>query len=442
MLFTRRVCIALFALGIACMPTLESRADDWVRFLGNRGDATALSEKLPTVWSSSENLLWRTELPGPGASSPIVVGDRIFLTCYSGYGDGSDGAISELTRHLMCFDRATGERRWIRSFKNPPGVDEDPYQSYITHHGYATNTPISDGSSVYVYFGKPGLYCFDLDGNEKWHRPMTSKPSKTRWGSAASPIFYKDRLILNAIEETGLVYCVRCEDGSIVWEFDPKSTLVYATPNLLRTRDGAVELILPVPERVYGIDPETGKQKWFADTTLTNEMNGSVIVKDDVAFLYGGFQGVGSLAVRGGGSGDVTDSHVLWTSRDTSYIATPVLSDGFLYWLNLSGIAYSVDAKTGERVQRRRIPGVRGGRGVKFFASLILSGDHIFAVSRRSGTFVLKATPDFPLVSQNKFADDESEFNGTPAVSDGKLFLRSNRFLYCIGHSSSTQVKE
>ncbi|MEL6105559.1 MAG: PQQ-binding-like beta-propeller repeat protein, partial [Planctomycetota bacterium] len=267
-------------------------------------------------------------------------------------------------------------------------------------------------------------------------------PTKTRWGSAASPIFYKDRLILNAIEETGRVYSVRREDGTIVWEFDPKSTLVYATPNLLRTQDGATELIVPAPERVYGIDPETGKQKWFADTTLTNEMNGSVIVKDDVAYLYGGFQGVGSLAVRGGGSGDVTDSHVLWTSNDTSYIATPVLDDGFLYWLNLSGIAHTVDSKTGERVQRRRVPGVRGGRGVKFFASMILAGDHVYAVSRRSGTFVLKATPDFPLVSQNSFEDDESEFNGTPAISNGKLFLRSNRFLYCIGQSSSTQVKE
>ncbi|MEL6107606.1 MAG: PQQ-binding-like beta-propeller repeat protein, partial [Planctomycetota bacterium] len=184
-MFTSRVGIGLIALGFACMPTVELAADDWTRFLGNRGDATAANEDLPKVWSSSKNLLWRTELPGPGASSPIVVGDRIFITCYTGYGDGSGGAIGDLTRHLICFDRETGQRQWIRSFKNPPGIDEDPYRSYITHHGYATNTPISDGSSLFVYFGKTGLYCFDLDGNEKWHLPITSKPTKTRWGSAA-----------------------------------------------------------------------------------------------------------------------------------------------------------------------------------------------------------------------------------------------------------------
>ena len=129
----------------------------------------------------------------------------------------------------------------------------------------------------------------------------------------------------------------------------------------------------------------------------------------------------------------MTESHVLWASKDTSYIATPVLKDDHIYWLNMNGIRYSVDAKTGKRIQRQRTPGVSGGRGVKFFASMLVSGDHVYAVSRSSGTFVMKATPDLPLVAQNKFEDDDSEFNGSPAVSDNELFLRSNKFLYCIG---------
>lgn len=129
----------------------------------------------------------------------------------------------------------------------------------------------------------------------------------------------------------------------------------------------------------------------------------------------------------------MTGSHVVWTSKDTSYISTPVLVDGHLYWLDMNGIANSVNAKTGERIQRRRTPGIRGGRGVKFFASMLSAGDYIYAVSRRSGTFVLKAEPDFPLVVQNQFEDDDSEFNGSPAVSDNQLFLHSNKYLYCIG---------
>ena len=285
---------------------------------------------------------------------------------------------------------------------------------------------------MFVYFGKPGLFAFDMDGNQLWQRTVESKTNKTRWGSAASPIFHNENLILNAVEENGRIYSINKKDGSINWEFDTRSTLVYSTPNLLKTADGELELVVPVPEKVYGIDPDTGKEKWFVTTTLKNEMNGAVIVEDDIAYMYGGFRGVGSLAVRGGGRGDVTDSHVLWSSKDTSYIATPILKDKHLYWLDKSGIAYCVNAETGKQIVKRRTPGVRGGRGVKFFASMVLSGDHIYAQSRRSGTFILKATPDFPLIAQNQFADDDSEFNGTPAISNNQLFLRSNKFLYCI----------
>ena len=134
----------------------------------------------------------------------------------------------------------------------------------------------------------------------------------------ASLILYKDNLILNAVEENGHIYSVDRKDGSIQWEFDTKSKLVYSTPNLLETKDGNMELIVPVPLKVYGVDPDTGKEKWFATTTLQNEMNASVIVKDGVAYMYGGFRGVGSLAVQGGGSGDVTESHVKWATKDTS----------------------------------------------------------------------------------------------------------------------------
>ena len=424
---------SLITMIIGCLLSPEVQAEDWPRFLGGQGDATTSGSSIPTQWSSDSNLKWRTPLPGPSASSPIVVNDRIFLTCYTGYGKGSKGSIGDLVRHLICVDRDSGEIQWTKPITNPPKAKEDPYKGYITQHGYATNTPISDGKSVFVYFGKPGLFAFDFEGNQLWHRKIESRVNKTRWGSAASLIFHKDHLILNAVEENGRIYSIDRKDGKTVWEYDTKSTLVYATPNLLKTKTGDVELIVPAPKKIHGIDPDTGKQKWFATTTLENEMNGSVIVKDDVAYLYGGFRGVGSLAVRGGGSGDVTDTHVLWSSKDTSYIATPVLKDDHLYWLDKSGVAYSVDAETGKRIQRRRTPGVSGGRGVKFFASMLISGDHVFAVSRSSGTFVLKATPDFPLVGQNKFKGDDSEFNGTPAVSDNELFMRSNKYLYCIG---------
>lgn len=425
-----RTCLLLTSIVALTAP--DALAEDWPRFMGADGSSTTKGSVIPTEWDATKNVKWKTPLPGPGASSPIVVGDRIFLTCYTGYGDGTKGTAADLMRHLICLDRKTGDIKWKNSVANPEGTDEDPYKGYLTQHGYATNTPISDGKAVYNFFGRPGLFAYDLDGNQLWHRKFDSRVTKTRWGSAASPIFFGDNLILNTVEEDAHIYSLSCKDGSINWKFDTGANLIYATPNILTTATGEKELIIPAPDKVYGVDPNTGKQKWFINTTMKNEMNGSVIVNDDVAIMYGGFRDVGSVAVRGGGSGDVTDSHVVWTSKIWSYIATPVLKNDHLYWIDHNGIAYSMNAKTGDVTQKRRTPGVRGGRGVKFFASVLLSGDHVYAVSRNSGTFVLEATPEFELVTQNKL-DDDSEFNGSPAVSDNQLFLRSNKFLYCIG---------
>ncbi len=240
-------------------------------------------------------------------------------------------------------------------------------------------------------------------------------------------------MIVNAIEECGKVFALNKSDGSIAWEFDTKSTLAYSTPNLVKTADGNFELVVAVPKKIIGLDAKTGKEKWFAKTTLLNEVNAAVMVSGDIVYVYGGYRGVGSLAVRAGGKGDVTQSHVLWTSRDTSYCATPVLNGKHIYWINERGIAYCVEAETGKRVYQTRVRGVRGGRGIKFFGSMVTDGKNIFAVSRRSGTFVFPTKPEFELVSQNVIEGDESEFNGTPAISGNQLFIRSNKFLYCIG---------
>ena len=354
-----------------------STADDWTRFLGTKGDSTVVAPGVPTEWSESTNLKWKAELPGPGASSPIVLGDRVYLTCYSGYGDKkvtdrktSDktaGNITELTRHLICFDRSTGDVVWQKSVDNTGVKNEDAFKSYITYHGYATNTPITDGKTIFAFFGKAGVIAFDLDGNERWRRTFEGEPNKQRWGSAASPIFYRDLLIVNAIDECGKILAINKSDGEIKWEFDAQSRMAYSTPSLVTAKNGTVELIVAVPTKVFGVNPENGKQKWQATTTLINEVNASIMVDGDIAFIYGGYQGVGSLAVRAGGEGDVSQSHVLWSSRDTSYVSTPVLKDKHIYWIDEKGIAHCVNAITGERIYRERVPGAQNAKGIKFF---------------------------------------------------------------------------
>lgn len=407
-------------------------AQDWMQFMGERGSA-ASSAKIPTTWDADTNIKWKTELPGRGASSPIIVGDRIFLTCYTGYGDGTESKIEDLVRHVLCFNRTSGDLLWKKSIDNSTVKDEDPYKSFITHHGYATNTPVSDGKAVYVFFGKLGLFAFDLEGKELWKKQIEYTTNKTRWGSASSPILFGDNLILNAIEENGKVLSISKANGDINWEFEAETTLAYATPNLVTAANGEVELILPIPKRVIGLNPEDGTQKWYATNKFEGESNASVIIDKDIIYIYGGFRSVGSMAIRVGGTGDVTKSHVIWNTRDTSYVSTPILKDGHLYWIDENGIAFCVKSESGEQVYKKRVPGVRGGRGIKFFGSMILAGDHMYAVSRRSGTFVVKATPKYELVSHNKIEGDDSEFNGTPAISGNRMFVRSNKFLYCIG---------
>ena len=407
-------------------------AQDWMQFMGERGSA-ASSAKIPTTWDADTNIKWKTELPGRGASSPIIVGDRIFLTCYTGYGDGTESKIEDLVRHVLCFNRTSGDLLWKKSIDNSTVKDEDPYKSFITHHGYATNTPVSDGKAVYVFFGKLGLFAFDLEGKELWKKQIEYTTNKTRWGSASSPILFGDNLILNAIEENGKVLSISKANGDINWEFEAETTLAYATPNLVTAANGEVELILPIPKRVIGLNPEDGTQKWYATNKFEGESNASVIIDKDIVYIYGGFRSVGSMAIRVGGTGDVTKSHVIWNTRDTSYVSTPILKDGHLYWIDENGIAFCVKSESGEQVYKKRVPGVRGGRGIKFFGSMILAGDHMYAVSRRSGTFVVKATPKYELVSHNKIEGDDSEFNGTPAISGNRMFVRSNKFLYCIG---------
>jgi len=334
---------------------------------------------------------------------------------------------------VLCFNRTSGKLLWQKSIDNSTVKDEDPYKSFITHHGYATNTPVSDGKAVYVFFGKLGLFAFDLEGNELWKKQIQYTTNKTRWGSASSPILFGDNLILNAIEENGKVLSISKANGDIQWEFEAETTLSYATPNLVTAANGEVELILPIAKRVIGLNPQDGTQKWYATNKFEGESNASVIIDKDIVYIYGGFRSVGSMAIRVGGTGDVTKSHVIWNTRDTSYVSTPILKDGHLYWIDENGIAFCVKSESGEQVYKKRVPGVRGGRGIKFFGSMILAGDHMYAVSRRSGTFVVKTTPEYELVSHNTIEDDDSEFNGTPAISGDQMFVRSNKFLYCIG---------
>lgn len=281
--------------------------------------------------------------------------------------------------------------------------------------------------------GKGGALAFDLDGKELWHINLGTEANAKNWGSASSPIVHKDLVIINASEESHCVYALDKKTGKEIWKAEG-AALAYAfgTP-VISEQGGQTDLLLSLPNELWAMNPDTGKLKWFAQTGLPGNISPSVVVGDGVAYAFGGFPRLGAMAVTLGGKGDVTQSNIVWTSNNSTYVPTPVLHEGRIYFASDAGFATCLDAKTGALIFRERLSGASAsGRGGKpFYASSVLANGHVYATSRRNGTFVFAAQPEFKLVAQNKLADDDTDFNATPALAGRQLFLRSNRALYC-----------
>ena len=423
----RSLPLLLTALPAIILAGATSFAADWARFRGPNGSGVAADAKPASTWSESQNVRWKTELPGPGTSSPIVIGERIFVTSFSGEGEGG-----KLQRHLVCVNRADGKIAWSAAI--PAVQPEDNYSGFLTEHGYASHTPTSDGQRVYVFFGKSGAAAFDLTGKKLWQTSLGTDSNRKNWGSASSPILYKDFVIINASEEGHEIVALEKATGKIAWEAKGAALeLSFGTPVLVES-EGRTDLVFSVPGELWGMNPDTGKLRWFAETGLPGNIAPSVVPGDGMVFAFGGFPRLGALAVKTGGKGDVTKTHIAWTGSNSSYVPTPVLHEGRFYFVSDAGFATCLDAKSGTMIFKERLPGASAtGRGGKpFYASAVLANGLIYAVSRQNGTFVFEAKPEFKLVAQNRIAGDDSQFNATPALADRQLFLRSNRALYCI----------
>ena len=433
--FHRLVDFPLASVAISFLLVFEADAVDWSRFRGPNGSGVAADAAPPATWSDSENIRWKTILPGPGTSSPIVVGDRLFVTCYSGYGTERGGDLAQLQRHLVCVNRTDGKIAW--SADVPAAQPEDSYSGFLKEHGYASHTPVSDGAHVYVFFGKSGVLAFDLAGKKLWQTNVGTNSNRKNWGSASSPILYKELVIVNASEEGHALVALDKKSGKIVWRAEGNTLeSSFGTPILVE-HEGRTDLIFSLPGELWGLNPETGKLRWFVETGLPGNIAPSVIAGDGVVYVFGGFPRLGALAVRTGGKGDVTQTHILWTGTTSTYIPTPVLQEGYLYFVSDGGFATCLDAKTGNSIYKERLPGASAtGRGGKpFYASAVAANGLVYSVSRQNGTFVFEAKPTFKVVAQNRLADDGSQFNATPAIADRQLFLRSDRALYCIDAS-------
>jgi len=395
---------------------------NWPRFRGPGGSGVSDDTGLPTSWGPEESIVWQTPLPGFGTSSPITLGDKIFLTCYSGYGLDQDepGDQEDLLHHVVCLDRTTGKILWDkRSWALLP---EQDYSGFMALHGYASGTPVTDGQRVYVFFGRSGAWAYGLDGELLWKKSVGKKTHG--WGSATSPILHDDLVIINASVESQSIVALDKATGKEAWRTEGVIES-WSTPVIVATPEGSRELVVSMKNEAWGLDPKTGEKLWRCES-VQDYVCPSVIAQDGIAYITSGRTPL-TIAVRAGGRGDVTATHRLWELRETPRVPSPLVHDGLLYWVCDRGIACCVDAATGEMVYEKRIP-----RFGKTYASVVLADGKLFAVSRENGAVVLAAGREFKLLAQNKL-DDDSIFNATPVVSRSQLLLRSDRMLYCIG---------
>jgi outer membrane protein assembly factor BamB len=398
---------------------------NWPAWRGPDGNGVAHESKLPLRWSTNENIRWRAPLPDRGNSTPIVWKDSVFIT---------QAIEKENRRTLMCFDRKTGKPRWQK------GVTYS--EKEVTHdtNPQCSASPVTDGERVAVSYASAGLYCYDLDGNELWHRDLGKQHHI--WGNGASPVLYKDLCILNfGPGDRTFLIALDKKTGKTVWQVDepgghsgeprpgdtnkPPWIGSWSTPIVIK-ENGSDRLIMSFPKRVASLDPKSGKEFWTC-SGLNPLVYTSPLYDDGIVVAMGGFGG-SALAVKTGGKGDVTETHRLWQQpRAKQRIGSGVIHDGHVYILNEPPIAECYDLKTGKLVadQRLKGPGPKG----ESWSSMVLVGEKLYVINQSGDTFVLKANPQMETLAVNSLGEFT---NASLAPSDGEIFIRTHKSLWCV----------
>jgi hypothetical protein len=307
------------------------------------------------------------------------------------------------------------------------------FTGFMREHGYASSTPVTDGERIYTFFGKSGVLAFDMDGKQLWQADVGSNTDK--WGSAASPILYKDLVIVNAAIESKSLVALDKKTGKQVWRTRGLGT-TWASPVLVEAKEGSHEVVLSLPGKIVGYDPDSGKELWHCEGIGSAGGFGytcsTPVTRDGVVYVIGGggpTAAAAALAIRAGGRGDVTKTHVLWRQKAGTNTPSPVLSGNYLCFV--SGTATCLDIDDGKIVYQERLYGNRSE-----YVSPVVAGDKIFALTRFDGLYVLAGGGKFEKLAHHNFEGDSSIFNASPAISDGRLLIRSNEYLYCIGKRS------
>ena len=399
-------------------------ANDWPQFRGPQGNATIDSADTPTQWSDTQNLVWKSKLPGRGASSPVVWGDRIFLTSFTGYGDSlkEPGDKSKLKLHTLCLDRRSGDLLWDRSITASDKTQD--WSNRVADHGYATGTPATDGEAVYAYFGVSGVVAYDFEGKLLWQAPTGDQTAG--FGSASSPVVYEQLVLINASIECSTLFAFDKKSGKEVWKVEGINK-AWTSPCVADVPGGKPELILNHKDEILGLDPVTGEKLWWC-AGIEDYIVPVPVFHDGIAYCLGG-RSNRAIAVKLGGRGDVTKTHKLWETNIGANVTSPVYYKGHIYWSSDKAVQCCLKASDGSEVYRERLP-----TRARLYASVVRAGDKLYATTRDLGILVLAAKPEYEELAINVLDSGEDQFNASPAISGDDLLIRTDSFLYCIGN--------
>ena len=423
-----------WALGWAVLAFGAS--DDWARWRGPFETGMARGGA-PVTWSATENIAWKTAIPGRGFSSPVLWGDKIFLTTAvpakevqaegGGGGRGAGGGAASGVEHrflLMAIDRGTGQVIWERT-----AVTATPHEGYHRKYGsFASNSPVTDGRIVYAFFGSRGLYAYDLDGKLVWKKESPPMRMRNQFGEGTAAVLYEDKLILSCDQESdSFIAVLDKKTGKELWRKSRDEVSAWSQP-LVVEHQGRKQMIVAASAKVRAYDLNNGDLIWECGGLGTNVIPAPV-THGGMVFVMSGHREPNLLAIKLGRTGDLTGTDaVAWTNqRGNSYTPSPVLHDGKLYFVTDNGMISCFDIKTGKPFYHQ----VRLPKPYNFKASPVGADGKLYLSTEQGDILVVKMGEQFEVLATNSMG--EEFFVASPAVVDGKLYLRSATALYAVG---------
>lgn len=447
----RLIRLAVGSLSILMAFSLPIAAQNWPSFRGRHASGVADGKRTPIRWDvrTPVNIQWRVPIPGLGHSSAVIWDNKLFLTTAVSVpnrmesevyemGDMTSSPDSGLRAWLvLCLDKRSGKQLWTRkAYQGIPKSRRHPLNSF------ATPTPAVDDAHVVAYFGSEGLYCYDLNGKLLWKQDLGTlntghyQDSHYQWAIASSPIIYKDIVIVQCdVYDDAFIAAYNIDDGRLRWRVKRDDKPSWSTPTIYESGDHA-ELITCAPDFVRSYDPLTGKELWKLNWRMDIHTS-TAIFSDELIYASSGKGPTNPLfAIRPGARGDISlpleqssSEHIAWVNRKAGAITTsPLLYRNYVYTLTDNGVLRCFEARNGALQYEQRVS------ATVFFASPVAADGKLYLTSTDGDIYVVKAGPKYELLASN---DVGASCMATPAISEGRIYIRTLHNLYCVGPEST-----